>query len=421
MRVLVSGVGVAGPAVAFFLSKIGARVTVVEKAPVLLSSGQNIDVNGTAISVIKRMGLMNQLRNLNTREVGTRLVNEKGQAYASFPMQKGSSTSLTSEFEILRGDLAKMLYEPTKNHPNVKYLFSTTVKKVLSNDDSSIKVELSNGDVQDYDVLVVADGQWSKLRKDNFPPEDLTVVDTNMYSAYCTIPRLPSDDDWWSIHVGLQSRIVAVRPDPHGTYRALLTRMPCNAAQKQAWQEASRGDRKTQQELLRREYADMGWHTPRILAAMGAADDFYFQAIQQIRMAKWSNNRIVLVGDAAYCPTPLTGMGASLAINGAYVLAGELSKLSEGEHPAKALEAYDANFRGWVKESQWIPSIFPGAAHPASPVKRWIFESAMWAISKLVGMSWLVNLTGAKQSQEIDDYKMPHYPELEAQLHQTVY
>lgn len=416
MRVLISGVGVAGPAVAFFLSKVGAHVTVVEKAPVLLSSGQNIDVSGTAISVIKKMGLMDQLKNLNTREVGTRFVSEKGQAYASFPLRKGSSGSFTAEFEILRGDLAQMLYEPTKDHPNVEYLFSTTVKQVLANDDTSVKVELSSGKVQEYDVLVVADGQWSKLRKNNFPPEDLTIIDTNMYAAYCTIPRLPTDDDWWSIHVGLQSRLIGVRPDPHGTYRAMLTHMPCNAAQKQAWQEASRGSRKMQQELLRREFAGMGWQAPRILDAMGAADDFYFQAIQQIKMSKWWNNRIVLIGDAAYCPTPLTGMGASLAINGAYVLAGELSKLEEGEHPAKALEAYDANFRGWVEQSQWYPSIFPDAAHPASPFKRWVCESALWALSKLIGMSWVASRMGADQSQETDDFELPQYTQLESQL-----
>lgn len=416
MRVLISGVGVAGPAVAFFLAKTGARVTVVEKAPVLLASGQNIDISGTAISIVKKMRLMEQLRNLNTREVGSRFINAKGQTYASFPMKKGSSGSLTAEFEILRGDLAKMLYEPTKDHPNVNYIFSTTVKQVLSNDDVSVKVELSNGDVQEYDVLVVADGQWSKLRKNNFPPEDLKVVDTNMYTAYCTIPRLPTDDDWWNIHVALQSRIIGVRPDPHGTIRAFLTRMPCNAAQKQAWQEASRGGRKMQQELLRREFADLGSFAPRILDAMDSADDFYFQAIQQIRMSKWSNNRIVLVGDAAYCPTPLTGMGASLAINGAYVLAGELSKLEEGEHPAKALSAYEENFRGWVEKSQYIPSIFPNALHPATPMKRWVLESMMWAVSKLIAMPWVASRIGADQSQETDDFELPEYSKLEAEL-----
>ncbi|KAJ4424262.1 hypothetical protein N0V82_001128 [Gnomoniopsis sp. IMI 355080] len=416
MHVLISGVGVAGPAVAFFLAKAGVRVTVVEKAPKLLSSGQNIDVSGTAISVIKKMGLMDQLRNLNTREVGTRFVNDKGQAFASFPMQKGSSASLTAEFEVLRGDLAKMLYEPTTDHPNVDYLFNTTVTQVLTNDDSSVKVELSTGDVNEYDALVVADGQWSKLRKDNFPPEDLKIIDTNMYAAYCTIPRLPTDDDWWNIHVGLQSRIVTVRPDPYGTYRAMFTRMPCNAAQKQAWQEASRGGRKMQQELLRREFAGMGWHAPRILDAMGSSDDFYFHAIQQIKMSKWWSNRIVLIGDAAYCPTPLTGMGASLAINGAYVLAGELSKLEEGEHPRKAFQAYDARFRGWVEKSQWYPPIFPSAAHPASWVKRWAFESAIWAVSRLIGISWVASRIGADQSEEIDDFKLPQYSKLDSEL-----
>lgn len=417
MRVLVSGAGVAGPTVAYFLAVANAQVTVVDKAAALLPHGQNIDVQGSAISVIKKMGLMDQLRKYNTTEKGTQMIGNDGRPYAVFPLTEGSSTSLTAEFEILRGDLSKILYQRTQNHASVKYLFGTTVASIVSDDDKSVKVELSNGDVQEYDLLVVADGQWSKLRKRCFAPGDLTVVDKNMYSVYFTIPRLPSDNDLWNIHVALGSRIVGTRPDPHGTYRAVFTRMPCDEAQRAAWQAASRAGREAQQELVRREFADVGWEAPRLLEAMARAPDFYFQAVRQIRMRRWhAGGRVVLLGDAAYCPTPLTGMGAPLAINGAYVLAGELSELEAGEHPSRALEAYERAFRPWVEEQQKIPSIFPGAAHPETPLQKWLFENVIWAISKIVQVSWFMRTTGLGQSQEIEDFKLPHYPKLEKQL-----
>jgi hypothetical protein len=100
-----------------------------------------------------------------------------------------------------------------------------------------------------------------------------------MYVAYWTIPRLPINNDWWNIYLALQSRIITLRPDPHGTIRAMFTRMPCNDVQSKAWLEAEKSDRKTQQELLRKQFTDAGWQAGRILDAMDQAPDFYFHAI----------------------------------------------------------------------------------------------------------------------------------------------
>lgn len=426
MKVLISGVGVAGPVVAFWLAKAGAHITVVEKASSLLSNGQNIDVSGSSIAIIKKMGLMDELRRLNTREKGTRFVDHTGRIFATNPITPGQTTSISSEFEILRGDLAKMLFEPTKNHPNITYLFNTTIKEVLSNDDRSVKVALSNGEVAEYDVLVAAEGQWSRIRRQNFPAQDLTVVDTNMYCVYFTIPRVPTDEDWWTVYFAPGSRIVNTRPDPHGTTRAMFTHMPTTPADKQAWQtasapvrtgaaddeskEAEQLRRKMQHELIRRTFADAGWQTPRLLDAMSGAQDFYFQTLQQIRMARWSNNRIVLVGDAAYCPTPLTGAGAKIAIEGAYVLAGELSKLAEGEHPARAFQQYDDVFRPWVKEQQVYWQWVANMAHPNTRLQLLLLHCVMWVLSKLVKMSWIVKFFGADESDEVEDFKLPNYP-----------
>jgi 2-polyprenyl-6-methoxyphenol hydroxylase-like FAD-dependent oxidoreductase len=406
MHALISGAGIAGPTLAWFLANTGARVTVVEKSHSLLPHGQSIDIQGSALTLIKRMGLMDQLRRFNTTEKGTQFIDPNGRPFAPFPVKEGYSASFTSEFEILRGDLAAVLYESTKHHPNVNYLFDTTITKVLSNDDDAVKVELSTGEVREFDLLVAADGQWSKVRKLCFPPEDIKIVDKDMYTGYWTIPRLPNDNDWWNIYLTRGSRLFALRPDPHGTMRAMLTRMPCNDLQRSVWQEASKSDRQAQEDLIRREFADAGWQAKRFLDAMGQAPDFHFQAVQQIKMAKWSRSRVVCLGDAAYAPSPLTGMGTSLAITGAYILAGELSKLNDGEHPSKALEAYESAFRPFVEETQKIPFFVPAIAHPESAWKRWLFQVFISILSKALANPWLAS----KLNQNTDeDFPLPQY------------
>ena len=403
MRVLISGAGIAGPALARGLAKVGTQVTIIEKSHAILPYGQNIDIKGSAVTVIKKMGLLDQIKRFNTTEKGTQMIDSKGRPFAPFPL--GSSASFTSEFEILRGDLTAVLHEATKDHMNVNYLLGTTIKQVVSNNHDAVKVELSNGEVQQFDLLVAADGQWSKVRKQCFPPEDVNVVDLGMYVAYWTIPRLPSDNDWWNVYHALGSRIISLRPDPHGTIRAMFAFMPCSDAQKKAWLAASRNDRQTQEDLLRREFADAGWQAQRLLDAMSQAPDFYFQPMQQIKMTKWSKSRVVCLGDTAYAPTPVTGMGTSLAITGAYILAAEISKLDNGEHPSKALEAYESTFRPFVEQVQKIPFYIPAVAHPETAWKRWLLQAFLSALSKVAAIPWMPHRTNND-----DGFPLPQYP-----------
>jgi 2-polyprenyl-6-methoxyphenol hydroxylase-like FAD-dependent oxidoreductase len=408
IRVLICGAGIAGPALAWFLAKTGAHVTILEKSPVILAQGQNIDINGSAVSIIKKMGLLEELRRLNTTEKGAQFVDPQGRPFAYFPVKPNSRSSFTAEFEILRGDLSCIFYEATKNHPNIKYVFGTTIQEVLSNDDDSVKVLLSNGETQESDLLVAADGQWSKVRKQCFPQEYVHVRDMGMYIVYFTIPRLPEDNDWWNVYFSTHSTVVSTRPDPHGTTRAFFTHMPCNDVQEKAWREASREDRQAQEDLVRREFAGIGWQTPRLLDAMSQTIDFYFQALQRIKMTRWSNSRVVCLGDAAYAPTPLTGAGTSLAIIGAYVLAGELSKLDKDEHPSKALKAYEDAFRPFVEKTQEIPSFVPAIAHPASAWKRRIFHLVISIFAKVVATPWLMKFLDRDNHDE--DFPLPQYP-----------
>ncbi|KAI1848385.1 hypothetical protein JX266_005691 [Neoarthrinium moseri] len=404
MRVLISGAGIAGNTLAWSLAKTGARVVIVEKSQSILPHGQSVDVKDDALTVIKKMGLMDQVLRFNTTEQGTQFIGDKGQPLARFPLRKGYASSPTSEFEILRGDLAMILHEAASRLSGVEYMFGTTIQDVISNDDDTVKVSLSNGEVHEFDLLVAADGQWSKIRKQCFPAKDVNAVDVGMYAAYYTVPRLPSDNDWWNVYLGLGSRLISTRPDPHGNIRAMFTRVPRCKVQENMWLEASRSGRGEQGELLRKEFADAGWQASRLLDAMDQAPDFYFHRIQQIKMSNWSNSRVVCVGDAAYCPSPLTGEGTPLAITGAYVLAAELSKLDEGEHPAKALEAYESTFRPFVDEGQKIPSILPAMMHPESSWARYFYHTILWALSRVLVVPGL-----AIKSSDIDghDSKFP--------------
>lgn len=418
MRVLISGAGVAGPSLAYFLSKVGARITVVEKAPALLPHGQNVDITGAAVTVIKKMGVFDEVKGYHTSEKGTQLIDSTGRPFAPFPVKENSVASFTSEFEILRGDMAKILWETSRAHPNVEYMFDTTVRRVLHNSDDSVKVELSNGTVQEYDLLVAADGQWSKLRKQVFAPEAVNIVDKNMYVVYFTVPRIKEDNDWWNVYIGLQSRIITLRPDPHGTIRAMFTMMPCNEAQKTAWNAAIRAGRQKQEYLVRQHFADAGWQAARLLDAMSAAPDFYFHPMQQIKMEKWSRNRVVCLGDTAFAPTPLTGMGTSLAVIGGYMLAGELAKLAVGQHPRTALDGYEKAFRPFVEQTQHVMGIFPGAVHPATAWKRWLLQTAVSTVAWATTVPLLTRLAGSDKSTEEnnDGFTLPSYVNLDRAL-----
>ncbi len=201
LRVLVSGAGIAGPTLAWFLARSGARVTVLERASELLAQGQNIDLRGTALNVVHQMGVLDAIRACNTTEKGTEFIDDRGRPFATFALGEGGGGALTTEYEILRGDLAHILYKAAESQPGVDFRFGTTIERVVENGESAVRVELSSGEEVEYDVLVLADGQWSKMRKQVFGTEGLEVVDKNCYVGYYTVPRTSEDGEMSCIHI----------------------------------------------------------------------------------------------------------------------------------------------------------------------------------------------------------------------------
>lgn len=252
MRVLISGGGIAGPSLALLLARAGGhQITILERAPEVLPYGQNIDVQGTARKVMANMGIRDDVLANNTTEKGTRMIDPYGRPFAPFPLQEGKMNSLTSEFEILRGDFTKFLSDATKNLQDIQWRFSTTIARVITNDERKVQVQLSNGSTGSYDIVVACDGQWSRLRKQTFPEESVRAVDLGVYGVYWTVPRIESDIPWWSTYMAGKHRIVSSRPDPHGTMRVAITCMP-PAAESHKWRAVTRADRASQEKSIRR-------------------------------------------------------------------------------------------------------------------------------------------------------------------------
>ena len=350
--ILVTGASVAGPTLAYWLARQGMAVTVVERAPEFRDGGQTIDVRGAGKVVAQRMGLESAIRARSTHEDGIRFVDEQDRTRAEIGIGAFDGNGPVAELEILRGELARLLIEHGRS--TVEYRFGDSIA-ALEDLPHGVKVRFAQGGEEMFDLVIAAEGVGSPTRKLVFGDE-VRRRSFDLYTAYFTIPRAPGDARqmrWFNAPGGLS---VCVRPDNLGTSRALLS-----------FQAAANGYEKLpparQKTLLKEKFAGLKWETPRILAALDDAPDLYLDQISQVKMARWSKGRIALVGDAAYCASPISGMGTSLGMCGAYVLAGELGR--HDDH-AQAFAAYETIMRPYVDQAQDVPLFAPRLASPHS-------------------------------------------------------
>lgn len=349
-RILITGASVAGNTVAWWLGRAGHDVTVAERASGFRDGGQNIDLRGVGREVLRRMGLEQTALQQGTGEEGTAWVEEDGTVAAQFLTAETGVDGPTAEMEILRGDLARLIYEPASKRAT--YRFGDSIVGVEQKNDGAT-VTFASGTVERYDLVVVAEGVGSRTRELVFPGENKPRW-MNLTIAYLTVPRRADDDRLWRWYNASGGRSVSLRPDRHGTARAMLS-VQKPPSDEQNW------DTDRQKAWLRQRFADAGWQTDRVLAGMELTDDFYFDVLRQVRMPRWAKDRVVLTGDAAWCATPIAGYGTTLAITGAYVLAQELIR-STDVHAAVA--AYEQTMRPMVEDAQGVPKLAPRLANP---------------------------------------------------------
>jgi 2-polyprenyl-6-methoxyphenol hydroxylase-like FAD-dependent oxidoreductase len=361
-EILISGAGIAGATAAYWLREAGFTVTVVERAPAPRPGGQTVDLRGAGRTVVERMGLLGQVRTRTLTQRGIAWVDASGRHRAEMPVDAFGGRGIVSADEILRGDLGAILYEATR--PGVSYLFDDTITD-LKQDPEGVLVRFEKADPRRVDVVIGADGLHSVVRRLGFGPQQTALHPLGLLNAWFTIPADVDLDNWYLMHNAPAGRVVSIRPGrlPGEQKAALSVR---------STESFDRGDIGSQLELLERHFSDVGWEAPRLLRAARTAPDFYLDSMGQVLLGRWSRGRVVLLGDAGYCPSPLTGLGTSLALVGAYILAGELAAASADATAASEQEAmqgtfnrYEVRMRPYVKQGQELP---PGGVDGYAPM-----------------------------------------------------
>ena len=353
--VLVSGAGIAGPALAFWLHRHGFAPTVVEAAPGRRPGGQTVDLRGAGRTVIERMGLMPTVRAACVDQRGVAYVDATGRHLARMSVDALDGVGIVSEIEILRGDLADVLVDATRD--DVEYLYGLRVTALAERADG-VEATFSDGLVRHFDLVVGADGPHSGIRGLAFGPEEDVAQPLGGYMAWFTAPA-PADLDGWYEMYNEPGLVASMRPDrAPGQVKAGLSFLSGPLTY-------DRRDLAAQRRIVADRFAGSGGPAPALVEAMATADDFYLETVAQVHLDRWSSGRVVLLGDAGYCPTPLTGMGTSLALVGAYVLAGELAR-ADGDHD-RAFTAYEERMRPYVRQGQELP---PGGIEGYAPRTR---------------------------------------------------
>ncbi|WP_109031171.1 FAD-dependent monooxygenase [Streptomyces rubrogriseus] len=403
LRVLVGGGGIAGHALAYWLVRGGHRVTVRERYPDLRATGAQVDLRGQGIEAVRRMGLLDTVRGKLVDEAGVAFLDARGRPRATLMANTSGRgrQSLTSEYEIMRGDLVRILHEATGN--DVEYVYGTSVDG-FDQDEREVVAHCSDGSSETYDLLVAADGQGSRLRRAILPDGTDPYWRVGIHMAYWFVPRIASDSnirDTCMVPGGRQIMRRSHNPTETQVYFVLRE----DSAQASA---IHREPVEKQREFWADRFRDAGWQTKRFVDGMRTSPFFYSQEIVQVRTGTWSRGRVVLAGDAAHCASPYSGMGTSGGLVGAHVLAGEINRRPD-DLPT-ALAHYDTTLRPFTDEIQG--EVNPRLLKLAMPMT----QRAIDAFLTVTGMATRLRVpdlaTRFSKGDRGGAWRLPHYPEL---------
>lgn len=393
-KILVCGGGIAGPTCAYWLHKYGYSTVIVEKAQVLRDGGQNVDIKGAGQHVIDMMALAEKIQAKNTQERGQKYLDAAGRVVAVLP--KGALGSLTNDFEILRGDFAQVLFESTKD--DCEYRFGRFVTALEEKQDG-ISATFDNGVTEDFDLVICAEGIHSSTR-DMVMAEQTRFRYLGAYMAFFKIPRRVEDDRWACSVNGIGGTFITLRPGGETETTVLVTFLRRDQGMNGDTPAARKG-------LLRRALDGRGAIAERIIADLHTVEDFYFGPMSQVHASTWSQGRIVLLGDAAFCPTPFTGAGTALALVAAYVLAGEIKR---SDDHSQAFAGYETLVRPYVEASQRM--LNPRRIrlmHPRSRCGIGLTHLAQRLVASVAVQS-LFRSSAAKRAQRVaDDFDFADY------------
>jgi 2-polyprenyl-6-methoxyphenol hydroxylase-like FAD-dependent oxidoreductase len=333
MHVLISGAGIAGPSLAYWLGRGGHTVTVVERAPALRASGAGpVDFRGDQLALLDRMGVRADIEAHQTGVGDQIVIDATGRRRSTFP-----SALFSGDIEIERSDLSRILYEHSRDRAD--YVFGDHITALTDTADG-VDVTFASGRQERFDLVVGADGLHSAVRTFAFGDEHRFRHDLGLGIAGFQMPNVFGIDHSGLVY-NVPNRMVMVtsgRDTARAGVAFLFTDPPADLD----WR-----DTDAQRAVIADRFADAGWRVPELLAALRDVPELYFDTIGQIKLDRWSRGRVVLLGDAAWCTGP-GGNATGHAMLGAYTLAGELAA---GDH-ATAFDTYERIMRPKIAKSQ---------------------------------------------------------------------
>jgi 2-polyprenyl-6-methoxyphenol hydroxylase-like FAD-dependent oxidoreductase len=379
--VLVTGASIAGPALAYWLVRYGFDVTLVERAATIRTGGYAIDIRGTAIDVIDRMGILPAVRaeHVATRQVT--FVNARGRQVARVNPEDFAPGG-GRHVELARGASTSQLFDLIRSQ--VKHRFGDAISS-LSDGPNGVDVGFKSGASERFDLVVSGEGLHSTTRTLVFGPE----ASFSRYLGYCfAICGLPNK-------YGLRREAVIYNKpgkaavlystsDGPTLYGIFAHRRPQPSPEEL-------DDPQRQRDSIARAFADDGWRLPEVIAAMQDAEDLYFDATMQIHMPAWSAGRVAVLGDAAFGPSFFTGQGTSMALVGAYMMAGALATHAE---PTVAFHSYEAATRPYVAANQRLVKNGSNMIAPGSSLELWARNGMIRLAPLLIRLAPLLGRLG---------------------------
>ncbi|WP_327074544.1 FAD-dependent monooxygenase [Kitasatospora purpeofusca] len=336
--VLISGAGVAGTTLAYWLARHGFRPTIVELATGLRSSGNPVDVRGPAVEVAERMGVLPRLRDAATEVTALSFVNTAGRPVGRINMRALQRASRSGEVELTRTDLARILFEASRDSTEI--LFGDTAI-AFHQDAGGVDVTFAHSAPRRFDLVIGADGLHSTTRRLAFGPEAGFVRHMGLYIA--TVPLDgPADSRTDVVIHNAPGRMAALHPVHDRAVAAFVFRHP-------GVTDFDPRDTEQHRRVLAGSYTGGGWRVPELLDRALTAEDLWLDSVSRVRIASWADGRIALLGDAA-SSVSLFGDGSTLAVAGAHTLAEELAA-TPADHRA-AFARYEAKHRELVDPRQ---------------------------------------------------------------------
>ncbi len=355
MRIIINGVGIAGPTLAYWLRKAGHEVLLVEESSQLRSGGYVIDFWGVGYDIAEKMGLVPRIRELGYQVREVRFVDRHGRQCGGFSTDVFSRMTNGRFTSVRRSDLAATIYGALDGE--VETIFGDSVARI-ENEGRGVRVSFDHAAPREVDLVIGADGLHSRVRRLVFGPETAFEVSLGYHVAAFEVAGYQPRDELVYVSHGLPGRQVSrfsLRDDK------TLFLFVFQDAYLTDGRTPSEPDRKS---ALKNVFAEVGWECPQILAALASAGDVYFDRVSQIRMDRWTKGRTALIGDAAACVSLLAGEGTGLAMAEAYVLAGELGNCG-GDHSA-AFARYQERLAPFLKRKQESAARFASSFAPKS-------------------------------------------------------